>query len=381
MNYTYRKATEAERGKYLDFANMVFSCAHAPHDFQAMIPKVYGADKQTAHMQNIAVDENGNVRGLVAVMPGEMKVLDETLKTGFVGTVSVHPYGRGEGHMIRLMNMADEGMRADGVDIAMLGGQRQRYEYFGFTKNGLAMYHSINGANVRHGLKNARTEGIEITPVTADDKEAIRRAWELFEKKRLHAARTPEEFHVICRTWYMSMKQIKIDGEFAGYIVSNTDDKCLKISEMALNDYAMTGAVIKKLSEDSGKSINVTTADFDVELNRALAAFEEEASLSAPMQIRIYNFAKVIRAFMKLRASYRPMIDGKCGFVIDGQQVTISVKDGNVDVTDAPFEGSRKLTSIQAQQLFFNANGWLMEGDLPMGWAPLPVYIDNADEF
>ena len=67
MNFTYRNATEADRASYLDFANMVFSCAHVPHDFQALIPKVYGPDRKTAYMQHLALDEKGGVRGLVVL--------------------------------------------------------------------------------------------------------------------------------------------------------------------------------------------------------------------------------------------------------------------------------------------------------------------------
>ena len=38
MSFTYRKATENDREKYVDFANLVFSNAHVPHDFETLIP-------------------------------------------------------------------------------------------------------------------------------------------------------------------------------------------------------------------------------------------------------------------------------------------------------------------------------------------------------
>ena len=91
MSFVYRKATEADREKYVDFANMVFSCAHEPHDFQKLIPKVYDPSQQTAYMHNIAVRDDGSVRGVVAVMPGVLNVMGTELKYGYVGTVSVHP--------------------------------------------------------------------------------------------------------------------------------------------------------------------------------------------------------------------------------------------------------------------------------------------------
>ena len=84
---------------------------------------------------------------------------------------------------------------------------------------------------------------------------------------------------------------------------------------------------------------------------------------------------------MKLKAAYAPLADGEAGFIIDGQQLTIRVHNGIVDVSDAPFADSIPLTQMQAQHLFFNRNGWLIAGRLPLGWAPLPAYINKVDEF
>ena len=67
-------------------------------------------------------------------------MLGETLRVGCVGTVSVHLYSRGEGHMKILMAMMMDDARAKGCDLLMLGGARKRYNYFGFEQAGWA-YH------------------------------------------------------------------------------------------------------------------------------------------------------------------------------------------------------------------------------------------------
>jgi hypothetical protein len=54
-------ATEADRDRYIDFANLVFSMAHRPTTFKQLVPKVYGDGKKTAHMQNLALDDAGNI--------------------------------------------------------------------------------------------------------------------------------------------------------------------------------------------------------------------------------------------------------------------------------------------------------------------------------
>ena len=96
---TYRRATASDRAKILDFINMVFSMTVRPHDFSTLIPKVYGPGRGLAEIHCIALDDNDAVRGVVAALPQEIHILDQTLRTAFVGSVSVHPYARGEGHM------------------------------------------------------------------------------------------------------------------------------------------------------------------------------------------------------------------------------------------------------------------------------------------
>lgn len=131
----YRKAKPEEREACIEFADYVFSKAHCPHDFETLIPRVYGEGVDSASMHRIAVDERGKIRALIAVLREELEVGGKALQAGFVGTVSVHPKARGEGHMKVLMGEWLKEMR-ETCDIAVLGGQRQRYEYFGFTRGG-----------------------------------------------------------------------------------------------------------------------------------------------------------------------------------------------------------------------------------------------------
>ena len=382
MAFVYRKATEADRDKYIDFANLVFSMAHRPHDFKAMLPKVYGDGKQTASMQNLALDDQGNVRGLVAAMPGEMIVLGETLKTGYVGTVSVHPYARGEGHMKKLMAMAIDGMRAEGCDLSMLGGQRQRYEYFGYTKGGISYTYTASPTNVRHALGNVDAGAIEIRAIAPDDAESIAMAHALHARKPVHGARTLANFFEIASSWMAKLMGVYRLGAMIGYMIVGENGDSAPIAEMMLDDFALTGAVIKKHLEMTGaRGCAIECADCDIALRRELARFAEYSTVSEAHQMLIFNFPKVIGAFLKLKASYARLEDGVRSFVIDGQPITVCVKMNQVSVTGEAGEDAVPITAMDAQYLFFGRDGQFFGESLPMGWAPLPLYLDNADGF
>ena len=138
----YRIARPEEKDACIELANYVFSTAHCPHDFETLIPKVYGEGVDSAFIHRVAADENGKLRAQIAVLPEKLMVAGHPLRAGFVGTVSVHPKARGEGHMKRLMQDWLKEMQ-ETCDIAVLDGQRQRYEYFGFTRGGIQIRYTV----------------------------------------------------------------------------------------------------------------------------------------------------------------------------------------------------------------------------------------------
>ena len=378
LNTEYRKGTAADREKFIDFANMVFSCAHQPHNFKTLIPKVYADGRDSNHFHNLAVREDGSIRGLVAVMPNELTIAGTTLKTGYVGTVSTHPYGRGEGHMKQLMAMAIEGMENEGVDIAMLGGQRQRYEYFGFTKGGIAREHRITKTNLRHVLGDTDVSNICICDVNEGDADTIAKCAALNEARKIYAKRSLEDFCIISKTWNKQLMAVKVDGEFAGYIIAAGGD----FAEVLLYDVTLVNKVIKAYIEKTGvSSVGFSTGEYEVELNRELAKVEEDTGISHSEMLRIFNFPKVIGALMALKASYKPMMDGKLSFVIDGQGMTIEVANGVPSVTNEAGEDATELTAKEAQTLFLAMNGEEVVKQLPLGWAPLPLFMSHTDGF
>ena len=379
MKYEYRTARPEERADVIDLANQVFSMAHRPHDFPALIPKVYGEGRGYTEIHKIAVDTNGRIRAIIAALRGEMHAGGEILKTGYVGTVSVHPYFRGEGHMIHLMEETDKALREEGCDLALLSGQRQRYEYYGFTQGGMQIVHSVGRSNVRHALKNVDVDGIEISSVDKNDAETIKKAVELYNKRLIHAKRTEEDFFVIAHTWYSDLKKITLDGAFIGYAIDSGAEGSKEISELCLTDIKYLDMFIKKYVTDAASAVRLVTSPADTAVNARLSEYEEEAYLTHTQHLRVYSFAKVISALLTLKARIAPMNDGRVSFIIDGQPVTVEVKAGEVIVTEKADEGAEELTAMGAQHIFFDQYDYAHR--LPLGWAPLPVYVDKVDEF
>lgn len=78
----YRIAKPEEREAYIELANYVFSKAHCPHDFETLIPKVYGEGVESAFMHRVAVDEKGKLRAQIAVLPETLMAGGHPLRAG-----------------------------------------------------------------------------------------------------------------------------------------------------------------------------------------------------------------------------------------------------------------------------------------------------------
>lgn len=98
MNVTYCKGTPEDEQAIVDFADLVFSKSHRPHDFRRQLPNLYGEGKRTQQYHYL-VKEDGVIRGMVCVVPMEYRVGGEVLKVNGVGSVSVHSSCKGKGYM------------------------------------------------------------------------------------------------------------------------------------------------------------------------------------------------------------------------------------------------------------------------------------------
>ena len=224
MNYTYRIASLQDRDNYIDFINYVFSFSHRPHDFKALYPREYrdGFEGKAVHF--LALNETGQIRAVVAVLPFRMQIASYRLSCGFIGSVSVHPYARGEGHMKKLMAMANQWMIEHNVDLAILDGKRQRYQYYGYSKGGAMFYYNINKDNIRHGLKDIDTTPYRIIPVTDSADDVLERIHDIHSRTQVHVDRDFSQIYYILTGGNRRLYAVWKGEHFDGYLSASEDD-------------------------------------------------------------------------------------------------------------------------------------------------------------
>ena len=374
----YRKAKPEEREACIEFADYVFSKAHCPHDFETLIPRVYGEGVDSASMHRIAVDERGKIRALIAVLREELEVGGKALQAGFVGTVSVHPKARGEGHMKVLMGEWVKEMR-ETCDLAVLGGQRQRYEYFGFTRGGSQYKYSVNRSNIRHALKKTDCGGISFCPLE-EAEGGYELVYNINRQRPARVERPKEQIGSIVRNMGEKALAVLDNEKLTGYILvsGNGDTVC----ELGLLDAGIMEAVIKAYLAYTGRDeIEIVASAYDKALNQRIGRFAESYCVEPSEMFQIFDFANVLEAYLSLKQKTLGLALGEFSAVLDGQPVTVYADENGVSVERAAKPGAAVLDKLQAQELLLSEYGRFMDVQAPAGWFPLPVFWYAADSF
>ncbi len=365
-----------EREDIVDFINYVFSQAHCPHNFKTLIPKAYGDENQMLGAEHYYIKKEGKIKALVANRPTTLCVAGQQLKLGLIGSVSVHPYSRGEGYMKELMAYALNKAKANDTDLMVLGGQRQRYGYFGFEHGGTVMSFHVTQTNMRHCFAKTDCSAFSFADLKDADETTCEKLLALYNARPLHCVRAPEEFVKIMQTWKSTTWVVLKNGAPVGYCYG-------EMAEVVLENEDDFPLVLKAYFDRfTPTEITVPVSPFETGRIWCLTGICEDASIRQDEMIHVLNWKNVLQAFLDLKAMYTHLSDGMAKFSVDGQCYQICVQDGIPAVTEIETEeGMRQLGHNQAQVLFFGVQSGIVENVEFKNWLPLPFRLDRPDEF
>lgn len=369
--YLFRKAKQDELEQCIDLANLVFG-----FDFRILLPKAYSA-KPVMQTSNFVAD-NGELKGLVSVLGESLSVGENVLKTGYVGSVCVHPDSRGQGLMIKLMDLANDDMQKNGTDIAFLNGNRQRYQYYGFVPAGMTYFFNVSGDNYAHALKEVSADSITFEEITSGS-VLEQKARALYCSKPVHFERS--EFAVLCRSYSRNPYAVIENDEFIGYIVTNSDKNCW--AEVCVKSCEHLDKTLKAwMEQNKVREIQLFLSEWESDLSRHLACYASGMSRGYSVQARIFNFRRVTEAYLKERARTSGLSDGYMAFDIEGEKFNITVTGGNVTVRDDG-DNPLKLTAYEANKLMLLPMEYEDMPNVPNGWFPLGIYVapESPDAF
>lgn len=373
----YRPGRPEDEEQILDFANMVFSMDEEPHDFAALLPKVYSRPG-FARKHVLCVDEQQRILAMVGLHVVTLRVGEWTLQCGLVGTVSTHPRHRGQGHMKRLMKLAEDMAREQGCDMLLLGGQRQRYGYFGFEQGALRIRMEVEADNLRHAGAKARDE-VRFLPLEQVPDEMLNDVFSLYQVQHMVAERTKEDFSAVLRTWlgrgYAVLHGIKL----LGYVYVVRGDW----REFAFFDPSVIPGVLAAWQRFERTGLTrLTLGLHQRDLLCQLGQIAENTVMEDAMMVKVLRWQPVLKRLLAFRNTVMPLEEGNLIVEIEGERLRIQASSHGVMVHTVQDKPMVILSHRQAVTTLLSMQGmWHQEARAFHNWLPLWLALPSADMF
>lgn len=319
--------------------------------FMTLLPKLY-KDKYSPAYNNVVVMEGKEIKGAVGCYPLNAVAAGRKLKILGIGNVAVTTDCRGKGYMKDTMQMALDIMREENFDYSLLGGQRQRYGFFGYEPIGLEYRFLIDKGNIRRILGELKASAFTAREITGEDTDIIKKIKALHEELPFFVERKEEDYIDILHSWN-NIPYAAFEGdEFKGYFtLEKHGGKYLhEIRAVDLNDTLELIMCAMETGNLEGVAINLPA--FDTEFCDFMAKNCGGYSIGTPEMINIFNFGNFIEAFLALKAQRMNLSSGTLKILIHGMKcdefLAVTVDGDKVSVTEAQGEADIELDHSQA---------------------------------
>ena len=372
-----KRLTAEHYDELLALLNHTFGTAYGTQmDFLSAQPKMWVRDD--AHMGcHVAVFEDGKMCAVVGVYPLRTVIDGEEFLFATTGNVATHPDYEGRGYFNALFAEAMKMLEEMDADAARLGGLRPRYGRFGYEGCGSSYLYYFGTKNRISCFGETAGQGIEFSPITPDDAEALIFCAGLRAKLPIYMVRptdnVPDIYRSMCSKHnkpYLATR----GGEPIGYICCEDDGK--NIGEMDAIDTATLGEVVCAWQRDKGQGLHFAIPAFDFEALRLFGRSAESYRVTYPTRLKVRHWDKLINAMMRFAAKKRPLIDGEWTLGIEGYgALRLWAKDGNAGCERCENAPELTLDPRTASRLLLGPDAPEAVTDLPpipRSWLPLP---------
>jgi hypothetical protein len=287
--------------------------------------------------------------------------------------------------MKTLMTMALEDMRREGLVFSCLGGQRQRYAYFGYQPVGMIYSFDCGPANIRHTLGDGES-GLSLHRVGGEDREALDYIYRRHEAKPAAFQRRRDRLFDILSSWGSLTFVIREEGRIRGYLLYQPRERL--VHEINLEDDSLAAGVIGLLlrtQEGASGGVRVRANPQDQAKIAALGGFAETWSLGPAYSFTVFDYPRFLPPFLRLAAVRRRPLDGAFTVQIEGgPRLCLAVSGGEAAAEETRAPADLTLSPREALGFFFGADGaagsdYIAANPYLQSLLPLPLFFEAAD--
>lgn len=368
----------ADFGELMPFLTRAFGYAE-PDWFATHLPTLYRpTDERMAC--NLAVRRNGRLAAVVGVFPFAWRVGGSELRVAGIGGVGTDPDLRKSGLMRLLMDRALAEIRAAGFHLSYLGGQRQRYRYWGWERAGAEIRAVVNPANLRHEM-GGDALGVSLS-LPSNDPEEIATLRALHDAQPSHCNRAPGFFMDHLRLWGSNVQVARVAGRVVGYAV--IDRKWNHVSELVACDLPVAREIIRAVV---GEGPEITFSFPSGDLARSVALFAEKVSVEESGNWQVFDWPTTLTALLRARRQDGELSTGEIVLGIRGEPRRLALRVGANEAVCEPTDAPAALELDAPAMLQFLCGPLLpsQRTRLPPAaacldaWCPLPLRLSRQD--
>lgn len=382
--YTGRTPKEEYKQLMTMLDNVFFlnDSENPPRRFLTLLPKLY-KEKYDPCYNNFCVMEDGVIKAAVGLYPLMAQAAGHSLKVGGIGNVAVARDARRHGYMITAMNMCLEQMKSDGTDFSVLGGQRQRYGFFGYEPAGVGYAFRLDAGNIIRQISEDYEHPYTVREITPDDTGVLQEIMQHFASFPLCYLHDGEDAYDVLSSWHAKPFAAFKDGVLKGHFSVNRSGELHEFYPFNAEDaFSMAIAAVQTLGKES---IEFNVPLYNTELAEVCAAKMGGMNCEHVEMINILCYENFIRAFLCVKAAYETLCDGKTVMLIHGykcdEQLLIEVKDNTVKVeptTESPEIEIGHREAIRMIASLCSIDRFKLPANV-RSWFPLPFYISSHD--
>lgn len=364
----------------ISLLNTVFTRQNGKQmDFERDLPKLCVRDDQ--HMGcHFGLREEGKLVAAIGVYPLETVIAGERLRFSTTGNIVTHWDYEGKGYMSRLLQRAMQELEDLNVDASRLAGLRRRYNRYGFEACGqiYSFTFRAGGALAPGGFGE---EGVEFSPVTAEDPQALAFCLRLHNQNAIAVPRTTETFLPTALAWRNQPFLARKNGTPIGYLctIPSQGEIAEHFAVDAVADLAMLSAWQKK----TGTPLNVPVQPHQIETLRRLSALADGIQIRTPCHFKLRRWERVAGALLRLKNQTTALPKGEILLGVEHYgtlRLFVTETEAGCELTSRPAPVT--LPPLEAARYLFGPTPpeLLAPFDpLAKAWLPLPLSWSGQD--
>ncbi len=264
--------------------------------FDKLLPVMWRRDD--LHMgHHLAIRDHGKIIAALGVYPLNVRVAGRELRFATCGNVATAKEYRGRNCMRELMFAAMEELDRIGADVARLGGQRQRYERYGFEIVGTKRTYTLTQKNLAEKPRPA----LEFRPIRRTDAETLDFARKLQTSEPFYVERGGREdfYDILCAWKNQPYLAEKADGTPVGVLSVSADHKT--VAEVYAGFAQEKYDILQAWMWTQGVySLTGSCLAWERELARLIGRDCETMTVSGATQCRILHWDRLCDALLQL---------------------------------------------------------------------------------